>query len=82
MNLYHATITLKRELLSRFPSWRGLAGDVVQWLWDERTPAGFWDLGPRSISSIALPLSESWHKKMARQFDWTTRVLVLLRRYL
>jgi len=23
-------------------------------------------------------LSETWRKKMARQFDWTTRVLVIL----
>lgn len=69
------------ELLSRFPGWRSLAGEAIQWLWDERTSEGFWELGPRSSSSLALPLSENWRRKTARQFDWTTRVLVLLRRY-
>ena len=69
------------ELLSRFPVWRELASDVIRWFWDTRTPAGLWDFGPRSNLSIVLPLSESWRRQRARQVDWTTRVLVLLRRY-
>lgn len=69
------------ELLSRFPSWRRLAQDVVQWLWDRRTIDGMWDLGPRPASCVARPLSESWRRKGARKADWTTRVLLLLRRY-
>lgn len=72
---------LSLELLSRFPAWRTLAGDVIQWLWDERTPDGLWDFGPRPAYSVALPLSESWRKRAVRQFDWTTRVLVLLMKY-
>ncbi len=69
------------ELLSRFPSWRVLAPEVIQWLWDQRTPEGLWDLGARSAFSATLSLSESWRKRNARQFDWTTRVLVLLQLY-
>jgi hypothetical protein len=65
------------ELLSHFPSWREQAGDAIQWLWDRRTPAGLWDFGPKT----PVRLSGTWRKKMARQFDWTTRVLVLLQDY-
>jgi len=69
------------ELLSLFPSWPGFAKDAIQWLWNQRSPEGFWDFGPRPTSSVALRLSESWRRKAARRFDWTTRVLVLLWRF-
>lgn len=69
------------ELLSRFASWRGLAQGAIGWLWQQRTPEGLWDLGPKAANSTALPLSESWRRQAPRQFDWTTRVLVLLQRY-
>ena len=64
-------------LLSRFPGWRERAGDAIRWLWDRRTPAGWWDFGTKT----SVRLSETWRKGLARQFDWTTRVLVLLQNY-
>jgi hypothetical protein len=64
-------------LLSRFPGWREQARDAIQWLWERRTPAGLWDFGPKTSNR----LSETWRKGLARQFDWTTRVLVLLQNY-
>ncbi len=70
-----------QELLSGFPSWRRLAGGVINWLWEQRTDQGWWDFGSRSRFSPVLPMSESWRTKGARQYDWTTRTLVLLRRY-
>ncbi len=69
------------ELLTRFPGWHNLAGDMIQWLWEARKPDGLWDFGPRSAHSMILPFSETWRHKTARSFDWTTRVLVSLRRY-
>jgi len=69
------------ELLACFPGWRGLAREAIEWLWTQRTPAGGWDFGPRPARSTALPLSESWRRKNARAFDWTTRVLSLLNHY-
>jgi hypothetical protein len=69
------------ELLSRFPAWRNLAGEVVEWLWEDQNPEGYWDFGARSPSSAFMPLSENWRKKSARQLDWTTRVLLLMTRY-
>jgi hypothetical protein len=69
------------ELLTRFPSWREQASDIVRWLWTQQKPDGFWDFGPRSPLSSVLPFAASWRKHPARAIDWTTRVLVVLARY-
>jgi hypothetical protein len=66
------------ELLSQFPTWRGLAGGTVEWLWKRCNLDGRWDFGPKSPTSVVLPLCENWRRKCARQIDWTTRVLLLL----
>ena len=69
------------ELLASFPSWRELAGEFVEWLWDQRNEAGMWDFGPGSGWPVNFHLSESWRKKPNRQYDCSTRVLVILARY-
>ena len=79
---YHPDCWLSSiELLTPFRSWRELARDAVSWLWQQRNERGFWDFGSRPPLSTYFPLSESWRKKKAREFDWTTRVLALLRKY-
>jgi len=69
------------ELLSYFPSWRRLGGNLICWLWTKRNNEGFWNFGHRASMSVYFPLSESWRKKGYRQHDWSTRVLALLRNY-
>lgn len=69
------------ELLSCFPSWGNLAGETIQWLWEERTSEGLWDFGQRVSSCVVLPSSDSWRSKTTRKLDWSTRILVLLTRY-
>jgi hypothetical protein len=69
------------ELISRFPGWREPAREAIEWLWQNRTPTGLWDFGPRSSGSTALPLSETWRSQTARPHDWTTRTLALLSRF-
>ena len=70
------------EMLSRlFPGWVSLAQGSVEWLWAQRNELGFWDFGPRPSPPSYFPLSDSWRTKQERIFDWTTRILVLLRRY-
>jgi hypothetical protein len=69
------------ELLTPFPSLQDLARKSIDWLWEQRNEGGLWDFGHRSPVSTHFPLSESWRKKGARESDWTTRVLVLLRKY-
>jgi hypothetical protein len=70
------------ELLARsFPSWVNFARGAIDWLWNHRNEQGCWDFGTRPASISNLPLSDSWRRKENRVFDWTTRVLVLLRKY-
>jgi hypothetical protein len=70
------------ELLARtFPSWVYFAQESIEWLWEKQNEQGYWDFGPRPSSISNLPLSDSWRGKNNRVFDWTTRVLVLLRKY-
>ena len=69
------------ELITRFPSWRDHAGDIIHWLWTQQRQDGFWDFGPRSPLSSVLPFSASWRKHPARAIDWTARVLIVLARY-
>jgi hypothetical protein len=69
------------EILSRFPSWRRFADNVIGWLWRQRNGEGLWDFGPRASVSVYFPLSEDWRTVEKRRNDWTTRVLALLRKY-
>jgi hypothetical protein len=70
-----------QELLSRFPGWIELAGEVIDWLWTQRGEDGLWDFGPRGSNSYYFPLSPSWRKSINRKIDWSARVLVLLSKY-
>ncbi len=70
------------ELLARlFPVWVQFARPSIEWLWEQRNAQGYWDFGPRPSSIACLPLSDNWRARRDRQFDWTTRVLILLRRF-
>jgi hypothetical protein len=71
------------ELLARgFPTWIAHATEAIDWLWQQRDEDGCWDLGPRPRSLANLPLSSNWRPRRIRRWDWTTRVLALLRRTL
>lgn len=70
------------EMLSRlFPTWVRFAQSSIEWLWTQRDERGYWDFGPRPSSIVFLPLSDNWRNRQNRLFDWTTRVLILLRKY-
>ncbi len=66
------------ELLARFPGWRALASDAIDWLWVQQRADGLWDFGARQKSYWAWPLSASWRNPQQRAFDHTTRLLALL----
>jgi hypothetical protein len=66
------------EILSEFTVFNSVFEDLVMWFWDQQGSDGFWDFGPRSRTSPAMPLSDSWRKFGARKQDWSTRVLLLL----
>lgn len=70
------------EIMARaFPSWVNFAQSSIEWLWECQNDQGYWDFGPRPSSISNLPLSDNWRRKSDREFDWTTRVLILLRKY-
>jgi hypothetical protein len=70
------------EMLARlFPTWVHFAQPQIEWLWKQRDERGYWDFGPRPSSMSFLPLSNDWRNRQSRLFDWTTRVLILLRKY-
>lgn len=70
------------EMLGRlFPRWVDCAQEAVSWIWEQRDEKGCWDFGPRPSYVSVLPLSDSWRRRQDRRFDWTARVLVLLRRF-
>jgi hypothetical protein len=70
------------ELLARsFPLWVNFTQGAIDWLWNRQNEQGYWDFGTKPSSLSNLPLSDSWKKKEYRVFDWTTRVLMLLRKY-
>jgi len=70
------------EMLARlFPTWIHFSQSSIKWLWEHKNEEGCWDFGPRLSSSSYLPLSDSWRNKRNRLFDWTTRILILMRKY-
>jgi hypothetical protein len=70
------------EMLARlFPAWVHFAQSTIEWLEKQRDERGYWDFGPRPSSMSFLPLSDNWRDRQNRPFDWTARVLILLRKY-
>lgn len=70
------------EMMSRlFPTWVNFAKPSIEWLWKQRNGEGFWDFGPRPRGKVFLPLSDNWRRRKNRMWDWSTRVLLLLKSY-
>jgi hypothetical protein len=70
------------ELLAHsFPTWVQIAEGPMEWLFSQRSIKGFWDFGSCSPSAYYLPLSDNIRTSQNRQIDWTTRVLILMRKY-
>jgi len=70
------------EILSGFHSWRRVALEAIQWLWNQRNSDGLWDFGSKVSPCPYFPLSDDWRKTGNRSLDHSTRVLVLLRKFL
>jgi hypothetical protein len=70
------------NLLSRFATWREISAEALNQLWDQRDKNGMWDFGSGIARSIEFPLSDSWRQSSKRQQDYSTHVLVLLRKFL
>jgi hypothetical protein len=68
------------EVLSRFPRWKHLASDAIDWIGSQRGSDGLWDMGPSARVDINFPLSDSWRDATDRKIDCSTRILALLAR--
>ena len=62
------------DLLSRYPS----AGDklpcFINWVYDNISDDGFWDMGQIAKDNVQYPLSNSWRKALNRKIDCTIRI--------
>jgi hypothetical protein len=70
------------EILSGFHSWRKVALEAIQWLWNQRNSDGLWDFVSKVSPCPYFPLSDDWRKTGNRSLDHSTRILVLLRKFL
>ena len=69
------------NILSRFGSWREISVGTVNQLWEQRDNDWLWDFGSKISWSVDFPLSESWRQSIKRKQDYSTHILVLLRKY-
>jgi hypothetical protein len=68
------------NIISRFGCWREICAPTLNRLWELRDEHGLWDFGSQIARSVDFPLSESWRQSANRKMDYSTCVLVLLRR--
>jgi hypothetical protein len=69
------------DVLTRFPSWTQTCGELLDRVWDQRDNEGYWDFGQQIARCSDFPLSENWRGDIKRKVDYSTCILVLLRRY-
>ena len=74
---------VSHELLSKYYPfvWAKLFFENAQWLWSKLNKDHLWDLGPKASTQHYFPLSDNWLIRMNRQVDWSTRILLLLKRF-
>jgi hypothetical protein len=54
---------------------------MLNQLWESLGYDGLWDFGAEIASCGEFPLSDSWRHEKTHKLDYSTCVLVLLRRY-
>jgi phage baseplate assembly protein W len=69
------------NILSRFDCWREICTEPLNHVWGQRDEHRLWDYGCKISRCIDFPLSENWRKVRKRKMDYSTYVLVLLRKY-
>ena len=69
------------NIFSRFASWREISVGILNQLWAQRDNDGLWDFGSKITCSVEFPLSQTWRQSIKRKQDYSTHILVLLRKY-
>ncbi len=70
------------NILARFDSWRKLSVGTLINLWKQRDNEGLWDFSTGISRSVEFPLSDNWRQTVNRKMDYSTCMLVSLRRVL
>ena len=68
------------ELLAQYRHAPAQMGFAVDWLADNRSPDGRWDMGAIAKDGVYLPLSDNWRSAETRIADCTERIERLLAR--
>ena len=55
--------------------------NILNRLWEQRCEDGLWDFGSDTAGCVEFPLSDSWRQGLNRKLDYSTSILVLLRKY-
>lgn len=64
------------ELLALYPSSADLLIHAADWIWEQQSNNGLWDMGPLARDGLELPLSDSWRQGQ-RSIDCTVILLGL-----
>ncbi len=62
------------ELLADYERCRGKLAFVTDWLEQNRSEDGLWDMGSQAKDGVYYPLSDSWRRKADRVGDCTWRI--------
>jgi hypothetical protein len=69
------------NILTQFYAWREVSVNVLNRIWEQRNQDGMWDFGSRIASCVEFPLSDSWRQPKNRRLDYSTCILILLRKF-
>jgi hypothetical protein len=64
-----------------YPSATEYLAESAEWLWNQASYEGFWDLGNIGKDGLILPLSQNWRRPVNRLIDSSIRVLSILKRF-
>jgi len=69
------------NILHHFPSWRDVSLNTLEQFWKARDKRGWWDFETPLAMCRDFPISEDWRQPLKRKIDYSTCMLVVLRRY-
>jgi hypothetical protein len=69
------------NILTRFACWQQVSTSTLNRLWEQRNVHGLWDFGGQIARCTDFPLSENWRQSIKRKVDYSTSMLVVLRRW-
>ncbi|MDF2672306.1 MAG: hypothetical protein K0R09_571 [Clostridiales bacterium] len=66
------------EILSEYTNSKDKLSFAADWLMNNVSEDGFWDMGTAVKDNVVFPLSSSWRNNFNRKLDCTVRIMALL----